>query len=230
MTNFFARNKKDAKPTRRQNEFAVIGLGRFGSALARRLVLAGHTVLGIDTDARQVQAISDDIDDALILDATNEDALNEIDIAAFETVVVTIVDDFEASTLICSSLKRLGVRNVIGVSHSDRHRDILLRVGADRVVQPLQEMGSRLADDLAATGVIQSMPIMTNQEVAEMLVPATLAGKTISHCMRKKLVVLAIIHGEGIITSPSLDTVLQEGDMLIIMGEPSRIEELGRSS
>lgn len=230
MARLFTRNVANGKPSKREAEFAVIGLGRFGSALARKLVLLGHTVLGIDSDPKQVEDIAAEIHDALILDASNEDALREADITAFDTVIVTIVDDFEASTLITISLKRLGVRRVIGVAHSDRHRDILLRLGADRVVQPLQEMGGRLADDLAASGVIQSMPVLPGQIIAEVVVQAGQTGQTIASCARSKLIVLAMVREGSLTTSPSAETVLREGDLLVLLGEEDRIDAFGRAA
>lgn len=229
MANVFSRFKPETREATKSAEFAVIGLGRFGRALARRLVMAGHGVLGIDSDAKLVQSIADEIDEAIILDATNEEALREIDIAQYETAVVAIIEDFEASTLITISLKRMGVKRVIAIAHSDRHRDILLRIGADRVVQPLQETGGRLADELAATGIIRSMPVMPNQEIAEVIVPESLVGKTVAACVRRKVVVLAIVHEGGLITSPAMDTVLNAGDLLVLLGEAARIDELGRS-
>ncbi len=208
-------------------EYAVIGLGRFGSSLARKLVLLGNTVLGVDTDPGMVQDIADEIQEALIMDATNEEALKEIDISSYDTVIVTMVDDFEASTLVIISLKRLGVRHVIGVAHSDRHRDILLKVGADRVVQPVQESGDRLADDLAATGIVQSMMLTPDREIAELVVPKTLVGKPVSACQNRQLMVLAVIRGDTVTPSPSPDFFLMQGDLLVLLGEADRVNKFG---
>lgn len=213
-----------------KGEYAVIGLGRFGSALARKLVLLGNTVLGIDNDPQIVQGIVDDIQEALIMDATNEEALAEVDIASFDTAIVTMVDEFEASTLTIISLKKLGVRHVIGVAHSDRHRDILLKVGADRVVQPIQESGDRLAGDLSATGFVQSMALTEDREIAELIVPEKLVGKPVTACLNRQLLVLAIIRGNSVIPNPSVDTIMKEGDLLVLLGEAERVSKLGREA
>ena len=106
-------------------EIAIIGLGRFGGSLGRRLEALGHAVLGIDNDARLVKEIADEITEAVVLDATDEEALRQVDITAFQTVVVTISDNFEANALITSTLKQLGIANVISVSNTNRHREIL---------------------------------------------------------------------------------------------------------
>ncbi len=160
-----------ARTRKQQSEIAVIGLGRFGSRLARRLSLLGHSVMGIDSDPVKVQDIADEISEAVILDATNEEALTEIDLGSFDTVVITLIDEFEACTLATLAAKRLGVPNIIAVTHSDRHREILERLGADRVVQPIQESGDRLADELAATGIMQSMILTPDRQLAEITVP-----------------------------------------------------------
>ena len=96
-----------------EKEFAVIGLGRFGGSLARRLEAMGHLVLGVDVDMARVQEFSDEITSAVALDATVEDALQEVDIASFGTVIVAIGEDFEASALITAYLKGLGIPRVI---------------------------------------------------------------------------------------------------------------------
>ena len=91
-------------------EIAIIGLGRFGSSLARRLEALGHPVLGIDIEPRLVKEIADEITEAVILDATDEEALRQVDITAFQTVVVAISGNFETNALITSTLKKLGIR------------------------------------------------------------------------------------------------------------------------
>jgi trk system potassium uptake protein TrkA len=116
------------------------------------------------------------------------------------------------------------------VAHSDRHRDILLRLGADRVVQPLQEMGGRLAEDLAASGVIKSMPVLPGQIIAEVIVQAGQTGQTIADCTRRRLIVLALVREGSLTTGPTADTSLREGDLLVLLGEEDRIDAFGRAA
>ena len=108
-------------------------------------------VLGVDIDMARVQEIADDITSAVALDATIENALQEVDIASFGTVIVGLGDDFEASTLITTYLKGLGIPRVICLAQTRRHRDILLRIGADQVVLSDEDSGERLADTLGVT-------------------------------------------------------------------------------
>lgn len=209
---------------RKQSEFAVIGLGRFGSRLARRLSLLGHSVLGIDSDPAKVQDIADEISEAVILDATNEEALVEIDLGSFDTVIITLIDEFEACTLATLSAKQMGVDNVIAVAHSDRHREILQRLGADRVVQPIQESGDRLADELAAVGIMQSMVLTPDRQLAEILVPPRLVGKLVASCISRGVIVLAIIRDGKVIPNPPGESVFREGDLLVLLGDVARVE------
>ncbi|MEZ4517953.1 MAG: TrkA family potassium uptake protein [Chloroflexota bacterium] len=222
---------RTTRRTRKQDkEFVVIGLGRFGSRLARRLSQLNHTVLGIDVDPVKVQYIADEISDALILDATNEEALVEIDIGSFETVVVTLIDDFEASTLITISLKQMGVPQVLAVTHSDRHREILLRLGADRVVQPIQESGDRLAEELVATGVMQNMILTPNRQFAEMAIPESMVGKLVASCASQQVMVMAIIRDGAVIANPPGHTVFQEGDLLVVLGDAQQVDTFALQS
>ncbi len=133
-------------------EFAVIGLGRFGSSLALTLAERGFSVLGIDRDRSIVQALAGRLTQTVALDSTDEQALRAVDIPSFDTVVVAIGSNFEANLLTTVAVKSLGVPHVICKATTDRQRTILLRVGADRVILPEHEAGCRLAQELAAPG------------------------------------------------------------------------------
>ena len=214
----------------REAEFIVIGLGRFGGRLARQLAALDRTVLGIDTDAAKVQDIADEITDAAVMDATSEDALREIGVSNFDTAVVTMLDNFEASTLCTISLKRLGVPRVIGVAHSERHREVLLRIGADRVVQPIQESGDRLAYDLAATGIIETIALGSTMQIIELSVPVNLEGRPLGEFNHRQLAVLAVLRGGRLIPGPPPEMLLIAGDLLVIAGESSLVESLARDA
>ena len=158
-------------------EFAIIGLGRFGSSLARRLETLGHHVVGIDMDPRVVKEIADEITECVILDAIDEEALRQVDITAFPTVVVAISSNFETSALITSTLKKLGIPNVIAKSNTDRHREILLRIEADRVILPEEESGYQLADELSIPGMFEVLRLNQDYSLIEIKTPAWLQDK-----------------------------------------------------
>jgi trk system potassium uptake protein TrkA len=206
---------------RRSKEFAVIGLGRFGSSLARELEENGFSVMAVDIDAAIVQEIAGEVSQAIILDSTSEEALAAAGIDAFDTVVVSIGVDFEANLLTTASLKQLGVKNVICKTGTDRQRDILLRVGADKVVQPEQNSGQRLAEELGAPSMLARLPLGHGKGVFHIQLPQRLTLQTVAQSELDRdyeLVLLAIQRGENIITNPPYDTIFMAGDLLIVSG------------
>jgi trk system potassium uptake protein len=209
----------------KEKEFAIIGLGRFGRSLARRLEALGHPVLGIDIEARPVKELADEIAEAVVLDATDEDALRQVDITAFRTVVVAIPDDFEANALITSTLKKLGIPRVISESNSDRHREILLRIGVDRVILPDEESGYQLADELSIPGMLERLHLTEDYSLIEIKTPQGLVGKGIEVCERCEVIVVLILRGDELIISPDQSTRFLPEDILVLVGEKLRLAE-----
>jgi trk system potassium uptake protein TrkA len=209
----------------KEKEFAIIGLGRFGNSLARRLEELGHSVLGIDNDSQRVKDIADKIHESVILDATNEDALRQVDITAFQTVVVAIGRNFEACALITSTLKNLGIPHVISLSNTDRHRQILLRIGADCVVLPDDESGNRLAEELSIPGILVELPLSQDYRLIEIKPPTWLLGKGIKECEEYDVIVVLILRGDELIISPDLNTHILQDDILVLVGNKERLVE-----
>jgi trk system potassium uptake protein TrkA len=209
----------------KENEFAIIGLGSFGGSLARRLEALGHPVLGIDIDPLVVKAIADEITEAVVLDASDEDALRQVDITAFRTVVVAISDHFEANALITSTLKNLGIPNVISESNSDRHREILLRIGADRVILPKEESGIQLADEFSIPGMLERLHLSQDYSLIEIETPPALLGKSVDACEPYEVVVVVILRGDELIINPDRSTQFLPKDILVLVGEKRRLAE-----
>jgi trk system potassium uptake protein len=206
-------------------EFAIIGLGRFGGSLARRLESLGHPVLGIDIDPGVVKEIGDEITEAVVLDATDEDALQQVDITAFQTVVVAISGNFESNALITSTLKKLGIPHVIAGSNSNRHREILLRIGADRVVLPEEEIGYQIADELSIPGMLERLHLSPDYSLIELKLPQRLVGKGMEACEPYEVVVVLILRGDELIINPDPSTSFMSGDILVLVGEKHRLAE-----
>ena len=210
-------------------EFAVIGLGRFGRALALRLEETGHSVLGIDINREVVQRVSDELTAAVVLDATDDDALKAAGIADFNTVIVAIGGEFEAAALCVAALKNLQVDNVIVQASSDVHRQLLLRIGADRVVQPLQAGGRILAEELAFPSLLKEVRIGPDYIIAELLLPPKLVGKRLMDLdLREasRINVLLIKRGDDLIVSPSADKELLADDLLVVLGPKENVLKL----
>lgn len=209
-------------------EFAVIGLGRFGSNLAIALEEHGHTVMAIDIDPHLVQNVVDQVTHAATLDSSNEDALRAIDISSFDTVIVAIGNDFEANLLTTVNLKSLGVRQIICKTQTSRQCDILRRLGADKVIQPEQNSARRLAEELSTPAMIEHFNIGQNFSVAEIILPDSLAWQSMAQSnLRNKhhITVLLVKRGEEVHISPRADTILQQGDILIVFGENKYINQ-----
>ncbi len=199
-------------------EFAVIGLGSFGGSLARRLEAMGHLVLGVDIDIARVQDFADEVTSAAALDATMEDALDEVDIRSFGTVIVAIANDFEASALITAHLKGLDIPRIICLGKTRRHRDILMRVGADQVIVPDEDSGIRLAEVLAAPQLLERVALDADHSVVEFKAPPGLIGQPATAFTRAGITILLVQRGATLIPCPGSDTRLQPDDTVFAVG------------
>lgn len=213
----------------RKYEFAVIGLGRFGSAVALTLESLGHYVLGIDQNLDIVQSLSAQLTHVVALDATDDEALRSIDISEFETVVVAIGTDFESNLLITVALKSLGVRNVICKTITRRQSEILSKVGADRIILPEYEAGYRLAEELVNPGLLDRFHLGPGYSVAELTVPRAFANQSLAQSDLRKLHginVLVVRRGDAMTTSPRADFILLDGDVMVVLGRDEKIDAL----
>jgi len=209
----------------RENEFAVIGLGRFGVNLARRLEEMGHTVLGIESDPQVAKEMETQITEVFVLDATNPDALAEADITAFKTVVVAISDDFETNALVTSTLKDMGIPNIICLAGSSRHQEILLRIGASRVVIPAKDSGIHLADELSTPGLLNGLSLSPDYSLIEIQTPKGMLGRKVSECEKYEVALLLIVRGNELILSPDGEFKMEQGDILVLVGDKKHLTE-----
>lgn len=214
-------------------EFAVIGLGRFGRGVVKMLREKGHSVLGIDRDPEHVQYISEFCTQAVVIDSTNEDSLRALDIASFDTVVVAIGSDFESNLITTVALKSLGVRRVVCKALSTRQKEILLRVGADHVVQPEADAGRRLGLELAMPNLLDQISLGDEHSILEMRVPASLVGKTLIELdFRNRFgsAVVAVKHEKSVTVAPGGDVVLDKNDVIVVIGRTADISQLAELS
>jgi trk system potassium uptake protein len=210
-------------------EYAVIGLGRFGSSVARDLTRRGATVLGIDRDAELVQRYAEDITETAILDSTDESAMREIDVMSYKTVVVAIGNNFEANLITVSILKQFGIPNVIAKAQTKRQRDILLRMGANKVILPEYEAGQYLAHELMHPGVIDQFDLGPGYTVSEMNIPLSWAGKSLSDIsLRAKYGATALVikRDNDVNVVPPPGFVLEASDIMVIVGTHQTIEQI----
>ncbi|MCA9956236.1 MAG: TrkA family potassium uptake protein [Anaerolineales bacterium] len=217
----------------KDHEYAIIGLGQFGYHLALALEENDHTVMAIDIDPQLVQAIVDQVTHAATLDCSNEDALRDIDIGSFDTVVVAIGNDFEANLLTTVNLKNLGVRRIICKAQTSRQCDILLRLGADKVIQPEQSSARRLAEELSTPAMIDHFNLGQGYSIAEVVLPDSLAWQSLAQIDLRntyQITVLLVKRGDEVHISPRADTILQKDDILVLFGKNEHVNQFGNLS
>ena len=166
----------------------VIGLGIFGREIAVSLSKRGHSVLAVDTDSELVEAIKDQVDQAMILDTTDEGALYEAKIEEFETAVCAIgAQHIQDSILTTALLHQMGVPRIIARASDDLHARILRQVGATEVLNPERQMGWRIANQISSPGIREVLRLARDVCIAEVPVPPSFVGETpIGLDIRKK--------------------------------------------
>jgi trk system potassium uptake protein TrkA len=207
----------------------VIGLGRFGSAVARELERLGHEVMAVDRNEQRVNDIAPDVTHALQLDASDEDALRAAGAADFNTAIVAISSDAEPSIFATMVLKRLGVRTVISKAGSVLHGEILARVGADRVVFPERETGLRLAHSFNVPNVIDYLDVAPNFGMEKIRPPRSFIGKTLGELDLKGrlgLTPIVLRRAQQVFVNPAREERVAEGDELILIGRDEKLEQL----
>lgn len=209
------------------NQYAVIGLGRFGISIASKLFDSGQEVLGIDVNEERVDESHPFVTHALIADSTDAEALKSIGIRNFDTVIVAIGNDIQASILSVLLLKELGVKKVIAKAINKLHGQVLRKVGADWVVHPERDMGIRVAHQLLSPNVLNFIEISKDYSVEEVKIPDRMMEKTLRELdLRAKfnLSVIAIRHDDDINISPSPDEKIDYGDVLVVIGKNRDLE------
>jgi trk system potassium uptake protein TrkA len=207
--------------------YVVIGLGRFGSEVARQLCIQGCEVLAIDTENELVQRISDDVTQAVVADARDKGVLKALGVKDFDCAVVGIGGDLANSVLTVMNLKELGVPQVVCKAHDETHREVLKKLGADRVVIPEMENACRLAKSLASENVLDYIELSEDYGIIDVPVPAAWEGKTLMELnVRAKLGVniLAVKRAGGITVSPAADFRMETGDVVVILGSTAALK------
>ncbi|MCK4982088.1 MAG: TrkA family potassium uptake protein [Victivallaceae bacterium] len=209
-----------------KNIFAVMGLGTFGSKLALELSQAGHSVVAIDRSKTIVNDIKDKVAEAVIADVTNPDTVREIDVQKFDTVILGMSSHFEDLILALTLVKQEGAKKIIAKANTDLQKRILLRLGADEVIQPEQAVAERLSKRLSMSN-ISDMFAFKGSTIAEVKVPASLSGKSIRELdVRQKYNISILLikkPGKEVENIWNPDIILEEGDELTIIGEEKSI-------
>lgn len=211
------------------SDFAVIGLGRFGSSVARTLYELGHNVLAMDRDESALREVVDHVTHAVQVDSTDPEALRAVGVTNVDAVVVAIGVDIQESILTTMLLKELGCRKVVAKAVDERQGKVLEKVGADQVVFPERDMGVRVAHSLASPNVLEYIQLSPEYTIEEVNVPERLDGRTLGDLdLRTKfgVNVLLIRRDSQLLISPATDVRLQTGDVLVVVGENRQLNRL----
>ena len=218
-----------AKPKRRApraGSVIVIGLGRFGSALARTLEELGNEVLGVDASPERVADLRDLLTHVAEADTTDERVLRQLGAPEFDRAVVAIGSDMEASILTTAALVDLGVPDIWAKAMTQAHARILERVGAHHVVFPESQMGERVAH-LVAGRVLDFIPLDAGFALVETTAPRSMTGRSLGDIgVRAKygVTVVCVKPMGGSFTYATADTVLGEGDLIVVAGATADAE------
>ena len=207
--------------------YVVIGLGRFGTTLARQLCALGAEVLAMDVRSDLVQQIANDVTHAVVGDAQDKEVLRSLGVRDLDCAIIAIGDDLAASVLTTMNLKELGVPYIICKAHDETHRRVLEKLGVDRVIIPEQEHAQRLARSLNSHNVLDYIELSEEYGILEVPAPKSWIGKSLKELnVRAKLGVniIAVESGKKTNVSPSADYRILAGDILVVLGENYALE------
>lgn len=222
-------------------QFAVIGLGQFGSSVALSLAEKGCDVLAIDSDQDRVDEISEQVSQSVTVDAADEKALKSLGMKDIDVAIVSTGEDIEASISIVLILKEIGVKEIIAKAVTPIHGTILKKVGADRVVFPERDMGERIAESLASPNVMDYSEISDTHSIVELVAPKKFWTKKLSELKLEdtKVAVVAIKRKVPVITAegetefreeinikPSPEEKVNRSDILIMIGSFEGIQKV----
>jgi trk system potassium uptake protein TrkA len=219
----------------KRKQFGVIGLGRFGSAMAMTLTELGHDVIGVDGDESRVQQLADVITHALQIDATDEKALRAAGIQDVDVAVVSIGENIESSLLVVMQLRDLGIGTIVAKAVTPLHGRILEKLGVSRVIFPEREMAIRIAHSLVLPNVIDYIELSRDFSIVEVPAPAAFVGRTLKQLELRPRLGLTLIaikrksdDSRTVVTNiaPAADETIRPGDILALLGSNERLNQL----
>ena len=217
-----------------KNKFAVIGLGQFGTAIAKTLSSRNAEVIAIDKDLNKVEDIKDFVAYTVAIDATNMDALKSQNIQDMDCVIVAIGENFHSAILCINILIELGVKRIIGRSMGENERLILEKLGIKEIISPEDELGFRITESILNPNILFSMPLPDNYLIVELKAPKKICDEKLGEIKLREDFGLNLItilratkinenlkhHISGI---PSANTVINSSDILVLFGKSSDI-------
>ena len=214
---------------RTRQQVAVLGLGRFGLAVARELTRLGHDVLAVDISPQTIQELSEDVTHAVQAHITDREALEDLGLSNFDVAIIGVSSDLEVSVLATVLLQRIGVRRILAKAANELHGTILRQVGASHTVYPEVETAVRVAHSFAAAGVEGYLDVAPGYGLARVRVAGLLVSKTLGEIDLRRaygLTVVALARKGEVTLNPHPSEKLQAGDDLIVAGLDRDLERL----
>ena len=211
-------------------QFVVVGLGRLGISMVGTLDSLGHEVLAIDSRENVIQSLADELPNVHLVaaDATDEAAVRGLDVESFDAAAVMIGENhIEAGILATATLKEAGVPRIVARATGGIHARVLEKVGADRVIQPEREIGEQLARTMASPVLLDYVDLGEDEALIEARVPSAWLDKSLSELdlsQKMGLTVLALKPQDGPGSLPHGDTVLRDGDVLVVGGSRAALD------
>ena len=209
--------------------YAVLGLGRYGSAVARELSNSGIDVLAVDIDEATVNAAASELPICKCADITDPEVIEKLGIGEIDVVVVAMASNIEASVMAITLCKEAGVKTVIAKCSEEMHGKIYKRVGADKVVFPEEESGKRLAKNLLSSGFVDMMELSSDVSIVELEVKSDWVGKSLIELnVRKKygINIVAIRKGDGVQVNIDPEAPLESDMRLIVIANTAKLTKL----
>ena len=206
--------------------FAVIGLGHFGSEVAKKLFAEGKEIIAVDADKEKVQDLADSVTQAICADATDKKVLETLGINEVDAAIVSLGERMDVITLAALHLKEIGVPYLIVKAISSDHEKILRAIGVNEVIHPEEFAARSLATRLSLFGVSDFLPILPNYSVVLLKTPKCFINRKISAVENKDVQVVAIQRDNQVVLVPNDEDVLQSGDTLVLLGENQNLNKL----
>lgn len=209
--------------------FAVFGLGRYGRAVANELVKNGVEVIAVDSDEARVNAASTTIPVCKCADVTDAEVIRQLGISNVDVVIISMANNLEAAIMATVLCKEAGVKTVIAKCGSEMHRNVLLRVGVDKVVFPENESGIRLAKNLLSSGFIDVIELSKDVSMVEMGVRDEWIGKSLVELnLRKKysMNIVAVAEGDQVIVNIDPSMPLKSDMRLVVVANTAKLSKL----
>jgi trk system potassium uptake protein TrkA len=211
--------------------FIMLGMGSFGTALSRKLAANGCRVTGVDGRRERLDAVKNDIHEAVIGDCTDRELLENLPIRAATAVFISLGENISQSLLATLHVKELGARNVIVKGVTKEHGKILEHLGVDRVVFPEEEVARELADRMTWPNVLDYLPIDPEYSVAEVAMPESLAGKTLAEAELRNRFGVNVMGLKDVMKGkfdmfPDAKTKLLDDQVLLVVGREKDLARL----